>query len=227
MRSNSVTRRSRLSIDCGSILLRPHNPQPAGIAPKKPLGTVLNEWDHLSHGGRVSESKGSVVPIERIESRILLVRGHKVPLDADLAALYGVTTKRFNEQVRRNAARFPENFMSQLSLSEIDRLRSQFGPSSWGGRRYSPFAFTEQGVAMLSSVLRSEKAVHVNIEIMRTRAPAAAAFLSCRAGGQTGGAGEKIRRAVEGGLRCDTRADAPPGEGPASHRLRSVAEIGR
>jgi hypothetical protein len=78
-------------------------------------------------GGRVSESRGSVVPIERIESRILLVRGHKVLLDGDLAALYEVSTKRFNEQVRRNAARFPEDFMFRLSAEEWDSLRSQFG----------------------------------------------------------------------------------------------------
>src|SRR4030088_1686043 len=78
-------------------------------------------------GGRVSEGKGFVVAIERIGSSILLVRGNEVLLDADLAALYGVTTKRFNEQVRCNAARFPEDFMFQLSVSEIDRLRSQLG----------------------------------------------------------------------------------------------------
>ncbi len=84
-----------------------------------------------------------------------------------LADLYGVKTKALNQAVQRNRERFPEDFMFQLSISEMDRLRSQFVTSNRGGRRYLPFAFTEQGVAMLSSVLRSDKAVHVNIEIMR------------------------------------------------------------
>jgi hypothetical protein len=108
------------------------------------------------------------IPEERIERRILLIRGQKVMLDADLAHLYGVSTKRFNEQVRRNLTRFPPDFMLQLSHAEFDDLRSQFATSSsWGGRRHLPLAFTEQGVAMLSSVLRSERAVQVNIAIMR------------------------------------------------------------
>jgi len=88
-------------------------------------------------------------------------------LDMHLAQLYSVKTKALNQAVQRNRERFPEDFMFQLSISEIDRLRSQFVTSNRGGRRYLPFAFTEQGVAMLSSVLRSDKAVHVNIEIMR------------------------------------------------------------
>ena len=103
-------------------------------------------------------SKGVVlVPPERIERSILLIRGHKVILDSDLAGLYGVTTKRLNEQVRRNLSRFPEDFMFQLTDSESDLLRSQFATSKKGrgGRRYAPYAFTEQGVAMLSSVLNS------------------------------------------------------------------------
>jgi hypothetical protein len=108
------------------------------------------------------------IPEERIEQRILLIRGQKVMLDADLAGLYGVSTKRFNEQIRRNPNRFPSDFMFRLSKSEFKALRSQFATSSsWGGRRYAPLAFTEQGVAMLSSVLRSERAVQVNIAIMR------------------------------------------------------------
>jgi phage regulator Rha-like protein len=100
---------------------------------------------------------------------ILLLRGHKVLLDADLAALYGVTTKRLNEQVRRNRSRFPEDFMFQLTSEEVASLRSQFATSNRGrgGRRYAPYAFTEQGVAMLSTVLNSERAIQVNIEIMR------------------------------------------------------------
>ena len=111
----------------------------------------------------------SLIPIERIERLILLIRGHKVMLDSDLGELYGVTTKRLNEQVRRNLSRFPEDFMFQLTESETDFLRSQFATSKRGrgGRRYLPYAFTEQGVAMLSSVLNSERAIKVNIEIMR------------------------------------------------------------
>jgi len=111
----------------------------------------------------------ALVPAERIERSILLIRGHKVMLDSDLAELFGVTTKRLNEQVRRNLSRFPEDFMFQLTESETDLLRSQFATSKKGrgGRRYQPYAFTEQGVAMLSSVLNSERAIKVNIEIMR------------------------------------------------------------
>jgi ORF6N domain len=108
-------------------------------------------------------------PPERIERSIFLIRSHKVLLDVHLAALYGVTTKRLNEQVRRNRARFPEDFMFQLTADEIASLRSQFATSNKGrgGRRYAPYAFTEQGVAMLSTVLNSERAIQVNIEIMR------------------------------------------------------------
>jgi len=108
------------------------------------------------------------IPPERVESRILLIRGQRVMLDADLAGLYGVTTRRLNEQVKRNWDRFPEDFMLVLTKEETEILRSQFATSSsWGGRRYNPLAFTEQGVAMLSSVLRSQRAVQVNIAIMR------------------------------------------------------------
>ena len=108
------------------------------------------------------------IPAERIERRILLIRGQRVMLDMDLAELYRVTTKRLNEQVRRNIDRFPEDFMFMLTKKETEILRSQFATSSsWGGRRYLPLAFTEEGVAMLSSVLRSRRAVQVNIAIMR------------------------------------------------------------
>ena len=110
----------------------------------------------------------SLVPIERVERAILLLRGHRVMLDADLANLYGVETGALTRAVRRNANRFPADFMFQLTKQEFEDLRRQSGISSaWGGRRYAPYAFTEQGVAMLSSVLRSERAVLVNIEIMR------------------------------------------------------------
>ncbi|MBI3464662.1 MAG: ORF6N domain-containing protein, partial [Planctomycetes bacterium] len=109
-----------------------------------------------------------LIPTERIERAILLIRGQKVLLDQALADLYGVDTKALVRAVRRNMDRFPSDFMFQLSKEEFDNLRYQFGTSSlWGGRRYPPYAFTEQGVAMLSSVLRSPRAVHVNIEIMR------------------------------------------------------------
>ena len=121
----------------------------------------------------------SLVPVERIEQAILFLRGQKVLLDEDLAELYGVETKVLNQAVRRNADRFPEDFMFQLTPEEFENLRSQiatsrcYDPSEkshdlpWGGRRTPPYAFTEQGVAMLSSVLRSSRAVQVNIEIMR------------------------------------------------------------
>jgi hypothetical protein len=117
---------------------------------------------------KMSEGK-SLIPAERIERMILLIRGLKVMLDSDLAELYGVTTKRLNEQVRRNLSRFPADFVFQLTESESDLLRSQIATSKIGrgGRRYLPYVFTEQGVAMLSSVLNSERAIKVNIEIMR------------------------------------------------------------
>jgi hypothetical protein len=109
----------------------------------------------------------SLVPVERIERVILVLRGHKVILDKDLAALYGVTTGNLNKAVARNIERFPDDFMFQLSPDEMENLIFHSGTSSWGGTRKPPRAFTEQGVAMLSSVLRSQRAVQVNIEIMR------------------------------------------------------------
>ena len=113
-------------------------------------------------------AKPTVVPTERIEKSILLIRGHKVMLDSDLADLYNVETKQLVRAVKRNIDRFPDDFMFQLRKEELENLRFKFGTSSkWGGRRYLPYAFTEQGVAMLSSVLRSKRAVQVNIEIMR------------------------------------------------------------
>ena len=113
--------------------------------------------------------KTTIVPPERILRLILLIRGQKVILDADIAALYGVQTGMLVRAVKRNLDRFPPDFMFQLSKDEFDNLRCQFGTSSsWGGRRYAPYAFTEQGVAMLSSVLKSKRAVRVNIEIIRT-----------------------------------------------------------
>ena len=111
--------------------------------------------------------KNALISIERIQSKILLVRGQKVMLDQDIAELYGVKTGQLTRQVRRNIERFPSDFMFQLNKEEYAALRSQTGNSSWGGRRYPPYAFTEQGVAMLSSVLRSKRAVEVNVQIMR------------------------------------------------------------
>jgi len=109
----------------------------------------------------------TTVPIGRITGKIYLIRSQKVMLDKDLAKLYGVETKALKQAVKRNIGRFPEDFMFELTKHEFDNLRSQIVTSSWGGTRYSPMAFTEQGVAMLSSVLRSERAIHVNIQIMR------------------------------------------------------------
>ena len=109
----------------------------------------------------------SIVPVERIEGAILLIREHKVILDKDLAMLYGVTTGNLNKAVTRNIDRFPSDFMFRLSKDEFENLRFHFGTSSWGGTRKPPRAFTEHGVAMLSGVLRSPRAVQVNIEIMR------------------------------------------------------------
>ena len=108
-----------------------------------------------------------LVPIELIASKIYLIRGIKVMLDRDLAELYGVETKRLKEQVRRNIERFPQDFMFELTKQELKNLRSQFATSSWGGARYIPMAFTEQGVAMLSSILRSKRAIEVNVAIVR------------------------------------------------------------
>lgn len=118
----------------------------------------------------MSKAERSIIPLERIEERILLIRGEKVMLDADLARLYGVTTSALNQAVSRNPDRFPSDFMFRLSDPEVKNLKSQFViSSSHGGRRRSlPYAFTEQGVAMLSSVLRSRRAVQVNVQIMRT-----------------------------------------------------------
>jgi len=104
---------------------------------------------------------------EIIEKKIYLIRGTNVMLDKDLAELYGVETRVLIQAVKRNIERFPEDFMFQLTKEEFENLRSQIVTSSWGGRRYLPYAFTEQGVAMLSSVLNSKRAIQVNIAIMR------------------------------------------------------------
>ena len=112
-------------------------------------------------------SKDLEISSKEIVEKIYLIRGHKVMLDNDLANMYCVETGQLKRQVRRNIDRFPEDFMFVLTQAEFNDLRSQFGISSWGGARYLPMAFTEQGVAMLSSVLGSKQAIAVNIQIMR------------------------------------------------------------
>lgn len=115
----------------------------------------------------MNENTG-VATIEQIEQAILLLRGQKVMLDRDLAALYGVETKSLNRAVRRNLDRFPADFMFQLTVDEADALRFQFGTLKRGQHfKYLPFAFTQEGVAMLSSVLNSQRAIQVNVAIMR------------------------------------------------------------
>jgi hypothetical protein len=119
-------------------------------------------------GRKARASTESVTRIEQVERLILLIRGERILLDEDLAAMYGVETKVLVRAVKRNHERFPSDFMFQISDGEFENLRFHFGTSSsWGGRRYPPYAFTEHGVAMLSSVLRSARAVQVNIAIMR------------------------------------------------------------
>ena len=122
----------------------------------------------------LEQVEGQQLSVEnKVESLIRVIRGQQVMLDRDLAELYGVETRRLNEQVKRNIERFPEDFMFQLTSNEFDNLKSQIAISSWGGVRKLPYAFTEQGVAMLSGVLKSSTAVDVNIRIMR-------AFVSMR-----------------------------------------------
>jgi hypothetical protein len=122
----------------------------------------------VTHLRSQSVTSSSAIPAERIERRIFLIRGQKVMLSIDLAELYEVETRVLVQAVKRNRERFPDDFMFQLTRPEEANLKSQFVTSSWGGsRRAAPYAFTEQGVAMLSSVLRSPRAVQVNIAIMR------------------------------------------------------------
>ena len=109
----------------------------------------------------------ALIPQETVETRIFLVRGQKVMFDKDLALFYGITTRDLNKTVTRNIERFPADFMFQLSTREFDNLMFHFGTSSWGGTRKKPRVFTEHGILMLSSVVRSKIAIHVNIQIMR------------------------------------------------------------
>jgi hypothetical protein len=109
----------------------------------------------------------NTIQIDVIASKIILIRGKRVMLDKDLAKLYEVDTRQLTRQVKRNIDRFPEDFMFQLANQELKNLMCQFGTSSWGGTRKLPYVFTEQGVAMLSGVLHSKRAIQVNIQIMR------------------------------------------------------------
>jgi len=108
-----------------------------------------------------------IAPTEKIENKIFQIRGKRVMLDEDLAELYNVPTKVLMQAVKRNIRRFPSDFMLLLTRQEVTILRSQFVTSRWGGRRYLPYAFTQEGVSMLSSILNSERAIMVNIQIMR------------------------------------------------------------
>jgi phage regulator Rha-like protein len=114
-----------------------------------------------------NSDNNTMIPDEVIMKKIYLLRGSKVMMDRDLAELYEIETKQLKRAVRRNISRFPEDFMFELSPEEFNNLRSQFGTSSWGGPRYIPMAFTEHGVIMLASVLNSERAIQVNIQIVR------------------------------------------------------------
>ena len=120
-----------------------------------------------SAGGVGKSNSRALIPAEIVEKRIFLVRGQKVMFDKDLADLYNITTFNLNKAVTRNFKRFPDDFMFGLSKGEYCDLRFHFGISSWGGRRYLPRAFTEHGILMLSSVLNSDRAIIVNIAIMR------------------------------------------------------------
>ncbi len=132
------------------------------------MSEIQFEYAFLSMAKKKTKRK-SLIPSERIAKSIVLLRNQKVILDSDLAELYGVETKVLVQAVKRNANRFPEDFMLQLTKDEFDLLKSRIVTTNpgRGGRRTAPYAFTEQGVAMLSSVLRSDRAVSVNIEIMR------------------------------------------------------------
>jgi hypothetical protein len=110
---------------------------------------------------------GALVPVEHITQSILVLRGQRVILDRDLAAIYGVTTGRLNEAIKRNTRRFPEDFMFQLTAEESEHLRSHFAISSWGGRRYRPYAFTEHGAIQAANVLNSPRAVDMGVYVVR------------------------------------------------------------
>lgn len=138
---------------------------------KLPLRSQFATLEKLFISKQINMPKSSLqivnVSEENILEKIYLIRGQKVMLDRDLAEMYGVEVRVLNQAVKRNATRFPEDFMFQINRDEFQNLKSQIVISSWGGSRTLPYAFTEQGVAMLSSVLNSETAVQVNIQIIR------------------------------------------------------------
>lgn len=111
--------------------------------------------------------RSALVPTQDITCAILVLRGQRVILDRDLATIYGVSTGRLNEAIKRNAERFPDDFMLQLTAQELENLRSQFATSSWGGRRYRPFAFTEHGVIQAANVLSSPRAIAMGVHVVR------------------------------------------------------------
>jgi hypothetical protein len=159
----------------GVTRVAPVKPSPghaggAALAPsgaRHPIPIEISTSSEVSTWARPLRARMATARIVQVQTKIVLLRGERVILDADLAALYGVALRALNQSVHRNRERFPEDFMFQLTKQEAEILRSQSVISSWGGRRYLPFAFTEQGVARLSSVLRSAGAVQVNVEIMR------------------------------------------------------------
>ena len=165
--------------------------------------------------------KTSSISTERIERAILVLRGQKVLLDADLAQLYDVPTKVLLQAVKRNPERFPPDFMFPLKKQEVAILRSQVVTSSWGGRRYFPFAFSEQGAAMLSSVLHSPRAIAVNIEIMRAFICEAEADPRVEHGTRAPArrVGSDDRRALSASIRGDSPVNDAAGPEEAPHRL--------
>lgn len=130
------------------------------------LGVIKVIYE-LDSSKMATENSSVLISEERIMDKIYLIRSQKVMLDRDLAELYGVSTGNLNKAVKRNMKRFPDDFMFQLNPEEFEILKFQFGISSWGGTRSLPYAFTEQGVAMLSGILNSDRAISVNIQIMR------------------------------------------------------------
>ncbi len=135
------------------------------ICDKSSINAVVSERDKSLFSPEMKNT--AVVSTSGLLERIYMIRGEKVMLDFDLAMLYGIETKVLKQAVKRNRKRFPPDFIFELSKEEFENLRSQFVTSSWGGIRYMPYAFTEQGIAMLSSVIKSEQAIGMNIAIMR------------------------------------------------------------
>jgi len=143
------------------------SPGPFNLSPRRSLSPVCTHWVATDVSALQEEQNGSGRDRGAIASRIVVLRGQRVMLDADLAALYGVTTKRLNEQVRRNLERFPSDFMFQLINQEVAILKSQFATSSWGGKRKRPLAFTEHGALMAAMVLNSPRATEVSVYVVR------------------------------------------------------------